>query len=473
MSIYSLNDRYDELPVQASVNAIAATLVRFDDLELIQDRNEGPFAVFYIIYTGSDALTANFTAARVNGFDADVFETVALNASGTRFLILVGAALGASMFNVELTLGAARTGALNLLGYSFGNVGVIAYSKAAGTALTSSGGSLEILGPGEFPLTDSLIFTAGGINSWAASATRTVAVTTTPDVLTMPISESFNDAVGVDGRASFYIGPMTDIESFYWTVVGAAGFIGAAVFIAEPLPDQPGDFNCACSDESDNETLAQLRRRLLVRLGYSAQADSPPPGMADLLDDFLVQAQRFLYRKYRALRTERFFTWTMIAGERFYDLPDNDESCDKVLDPYRLSWVGVEDLNGTWHEMGKGIPPEVYTSIANQGIPAIYEIHQCIEVFPAPADNYKLRIKGHFGLTQFDLDTDKTTIDSELVFMWALSNAKAHYGQSDAANIAAQANTYLGTLVSGSHQTARYVPNSGSMPPRTKPLFLG
>lgn len=232
------------------------------------------------------------------------------------------------------------------------------------------------------------------------------------------------------------------------------------------------EFNCECEEETENETLAQLRRRLLIRLGYSAQADSPPPGMATLLDDFLLQSQRFLYRKYNALRTERFFTWTMVQGQRFYDLPDNDGTCEKRLDPYKLTWVGVEDLNGAWYHLVEGIPPEWYTSINFQGLPVRYEIRQCIEVFPAPSTEYTLRIKGHFGLTSFVEDDDKTTIDSELVFLWALANAKAHYGQPDASNYAAQAREYLGALVSGAHQTARYVPGTTPAQPWTPPVFL-
>lgn len=233
-------------------------------------------------------------------------------------------------------------------------------------------------------------------------------------------------------------------------------------------------YNCSCDDESDNETLSALRRRLLIRLGYAAQAENPPPGMASLLNEFLIGAQRFLYNRpaYRALRVERFFSWTMAPGVRMYDLPDNDETCSKVLNPYKLSWVGVEDLNGVWYQLTSGIPPEFYTSVVFQGIPSRYEIRQCIEVFPAPAAAYKLRIKGQFGLTAFAADDDKTTIDSELVFLWALANAKAHYGQGDAEAVAAQANTYLGGLIAGTHGTKRYVPGTTPADPWTPPRFL-
>lgn len=232
------------------------------------------------------------------------------------------------------------------------------------------------------------------------------------------------------------------------------------------------DFNCECDDESGYETLGQLRRRLLIRLGFAAQADNPPPGMALLLDEFLLGAQRYLYRTFKALRTERFFRWDMTAGQRFYDLPDNDDTCSKKLDPYRVTWVGIQDQNQVWTPMIEGIPPEFYTGVAFQGLPERYEIRQCIEVFPAPYTGLTLRIKGHFGLSAFVSDDDVATIDSELVFLWALGNAKAHYGQADASNIASQANNYRRDLVKGAHLTKRYVPGTVPAPPWTRPKFL-
>jgi hypothetical protein len=233
------------------------------------------------------------------------------------------------------------------------------------------------------------------------------------------------------------------------------------------------NFNCDCDSGGYlNETLGDLRRSLLIRLGYAAQADNPPPGMAALLNDFLQRGQKFLYRRYRALETERMFSWTMTPGERFYGIRDNDGSCIKKLDEYRLSWVGVSDLNGFWLPMRQGIDPVFYTAETFQGIPSHYEVRQCIEVFPAPSAAYTLRIKGHFGLNRFTEDTDQTTIDSELVFMWALANAKNHYGQPDAADVAAQAQTYLRELVAGSHGTARTIPGMVDVPQLPQPVFL-
>lgn len=225
--------------------------------------------------------------------------------------------------------------------------------------------------------------------------------------------------------------------------------------------------NCACSDTTNNKTLLDGRTFLLSRLGYGAQAFNPPPGMAALCNSLLQGAQEALYRRYDVLRTERFFSWPLTINVRKYELPNNAEQtdptapCTKKLDQRKVTWVGVE-RDGVWSPLLEGIPPEMYSHAAT-GRPERYEIRQCIELWPAPeATLGNLVIKGRFGLEPFAADTDKTTIDSELVFMLALANAKAHYGQQDANNYVAQLEAMMLNLVAGSHQTRRYVP--GGLP---------
>lgn len=257
------------------------------------------------------------------------------------------------------------------------------------------------------------------------------------------------------------------ITTFTWSDV-TAPFAAAGVYdvVFNPLA-----FNCECDDGLPTETLGDLRERMMIRLGFAAQKDNPPPGMSDLLNDFLQSAQKFLYKKYPGTRTERFFTWPMLPGVRYYGIGDNDDVCTKTLNAMRRTWVGVEDSNGTWYPMVDGIPPEFYTSVENEGLPTRYEIRQCIEVFPAPDAAYRLCIKGHFDLLPFTADGDTTTIDAELVFLWALANAKAHYGKEDAGTVAAQAREYLAGIVGEEHGTKRYIPNTTPAAPWTKPVM--
>lgn len=241
------------------------------------------------------------------------------------------------------------------------------------------------------------------------------------------------------------------------------------------------DFNCDCVDSNENETLGQLRTRMMRRLGYSAQATNPPPGMAELLDDFLRDAQEQLYLKNPSLRTERLYRWTMVPGISYYGIRDNDGDtefsdidCGKHLNDrgYRITWVGLEDLNNMWMPMRCGIDPSFYTTAAQQGLPTLYEIRSCIEVFPVPNAAYKLWIKGQMGLEPFVATSDKTTISSDLVFAWALADAKAFYGQKDAARTSDSAREMLGDYIAGNHLTRRYVPNTYQLPPAVEPVMV-
>lgn len=239
-------------------------------------------------------------------------------------------------------------------------------------------------------------------------------------------------------------------------------------------------FNCECNDDTTGfATLAELRQRLMVRLGFAAQAQVPPPGMPELLNSFLQEAQTLIYTRQPSARTERIFTWAMTAGESHYDLPANREQnpanpeghCTRRINPDRLTWVGVQRDN-RWYPLTHGIPPSLYTN-TRLGWPERYEVRQCIEVWPAPSDSTMLlRIKGHFGLDPFTLDTHRTTVDSTLVFLLALANAKAHYGQPDAGNYASQFERMLLELVAGTHRTGRYVPGAARQTAEPSPVWI-
>lgn len=218
------------------------------------------------------------------------------------------------------------------------------------------------------------------------------------------------------------------------------------------------------------ETLAELRTSILERLGYAAQTANPPPGMKSLIDNFLRRSQNFLYRRYSILRTDRYFTWTMVPGERFYGIRVNDDSGLR-LDPRKLIGAWLEDTNGAVYPMKQGIPATLYTSSQNEGLPCRFEVRNAIEVFPAPSEAYRLVIRGHFGPTRFTEDDDVCSVDSELLFMWALANAKNHYGQPDGKDIAAQAQTYLRELVAESHGARRYIPGCAEAVEMPRPLF--
>jgi hypothetical protein len=243
-----------------------------------------------------------------------------------------------------------------------------------------------------------------------------------------------------------------------------------------PNPFHAAQYNAEYMDSVvPTATMSSLSYRLLVRLGFSNQAANPPPGMAAVVQDFLTSAQTYLYKRYLQLHTKRLFRWKVNPGQRFYSVSDNDEDIlsNFHMDPVKsVEWAGIQDTRNVWYPLIQGIPPQLYTMITKPWRPARYDIRQAIELYPMPDQTYWLWMKAHFGLMSFINPTDTTTLDSELVFLHALANAKAHYGQADANNIESQANAYRAELIAGTHQTAHYLPGTIAVPPAVRPTLI-
>lgn len=297
------------------------------------------------------------------------------------------------------------------------------------------------------------------------------------------INESGQIDVSLNGATGFIVNVTSSTGS---VVPGAKQWVIAVAITRNaneslpwdfPNPFDPISYNCDRLDMSGYpaQTLAQLRKRILVGLGFANQKDNPPPGMAVFVDDKLLGAQNFLYRRYTALHTQRFFRWKIIPGQRFYSLKDNDDDAlsNFHLDPAKtIVWAGIQDTRNVWYPLIKGIPPQLYTMITKPWRPARYDIRQGIEIYPAPDQTYWLWIRGHFGLMSFTQDSDQTTIDSELVYLHALALAKKHYGQPDADAVEALANTYKAELIAGTHATGHYVPGTMAVPPAVRPTLI-
>lgn len=250
-----------------------------------------------------------------------------------------------------------------------------------------------------------------------------------------------------------------------------------------PNPFNPISYNGSVVDNVvPTDTLADLRSRMMVRLGFANQAASPPPGMTALINDFLFSSQVYLYKRYVQLHTKRLFRWKVNPGQRFYSLADSDQdtlwasdlgAANPQIDAQkRIEWAGIQDSRNVWYPLIQGIPPQLYTMITKPWRPARYEIKSCIELYPMPDQTYWLWFKAHFGLAPFTADDDVTTIDSELVFLHALANAKAHYGQPDANSVESQADNYRKELIAATHQTAHYIPGTIAVPPAVRPTLI-
>lgn len=199
-----------------------------------------------------------------------------------------------------------------------------------------------------------------------------------------------------------------------------------------------------------------------------------PPNILGMVDRHIIAAQEYLYRKFDTFRTSRIYTWPLVAGERFYDFPDNEEVCTKRMDAGKVEWVGLSLDNGTrWVPLRSGIDPSLYDDAEPNGIPYLYEIRQCIELWPPPdATSYTdLRVKGHFGLMAFADDADVATIDDLAIEYLAVANLKAHFRQPDAQRYDTLWRSRVSHLVAESHQNRRYIPGEPDYRPPPRPVM--
>jgi hypothetical protein len=241
-----------------------------------------------------------------------------------------------------------------------------------------------------------------------------------------------------------------------------------------PVPVAPS-LNCECDAvHADTDTLANLRTKLMRRMGMGAQVANPPPGVLELFNDFIISAQDVMFLKVDEFRGERFFRWPLEEGQRFYDYPDNADTCVKRLDPNKIKWVGIQYDDGRVVELINGINPSLYDHQPTTQRPYRYEIRQCFELFPAPnAEAGSLLVLGHFERQPLVVDADRTTIDATVVFNFALFLAKAHYNKPDAKVYEALAYNRLGDICAAGHATARYIPGDRTAPPPPEPVMAG
>lgn len=169
-------------------------------------------------------------------------------------------------------------------------------------------------------------------------------------------------------------------------------------------------------------TLGALRSELQQRLGFgmSGQAgivNSP------IMDSFLRSAQEQLYWQYEWRELHAFEERLTGVDQRLYDYP---EGCNVE----RILNVSIWD-GGGWVELVEGISiHDRSTDILDR--PLKYDRFEQMEVWPVPRAQFRMRREYVKALAPFAESNDRTSLPSELVFLFALANAKDHYKQADA-----------------------------------------
>lgn len=176
-----------------------------------------------------------------------------------------------------------------------------------------------------------------------------------------------------------------------------------------PLPAQP--------------SLGTLRQELLDRLGFASQGASAG-NIVSSANSFLARAQEHFYWKYDFEVLRLIYDWTTGVGQTLYDWQDD-------MEPRQLLELRVYVTN-RWIPLKEGIEYNQDSYASTRYYPQRYDRRAQLEIWPEPDKAYTLRGEYYKRLGRFSQDGDLCTVDNYPVFLFALANAKAHYGQRDA-----------------------------------------
>ena len=199
--------------------------------------------------------------------------------------------------------------------------------------------------------------------------------------------------------------------------------------------------------------LGSLRQELRDRLGFASFGSQAGINTA-ILDSFLRQAQEQLYWEY--IPREHIGTSSIQTndGQKKYDWPDE-------CNPDRLIIVTARDSTtsppSTW-KLVEGIEyyHDDYDTPKTQ--PTRYERRDQIEVWPQPDSNkYFIDLEYVKRLNAFSVDSDKATLDADLILLLALTNSKAHYRHEDAQIYSQQFTRLLEKIKGGTIGEKRFV----------------
>lgn len=183
-------------------------------------------------------------------------------------------------------------------------------------------------------------------------------------------------------------------------------------------------------------TLGDMRSELQTRLGFgmSGQAgivNSP------IMDSFLRSAQEQLYWQFEWRELCTYEERQTGTDQQFYDYP-----ADCNIE--RIQSINVWD-GGQWVPLDEGISVQDRSTQVNTR-PLKYDRFEQFELWPIPIGQFDMRIEYVKTLDDFSESTDRASLPSEIVFLFALVNAKAHYRQPDADRYEKQLDALLARL---------------------------
>lgn len=181
-------------------------------------------------------------------------------------------------------------------------------------------------------------------------------------------------------------------------------------------------------------TLGDIRSDIQIRLGFGMAGQAGVVN-SPLIDSMIRSAQNQLYEQFDWAELKSVQERTTGADQQFYDYPTD---------------CNIERIIGMWVNWGgRFVPMTEGITYADRswnpgGVPQKYERRDQYELWPIPPSNaYTIRIEYIKTLAPLVNNSDRVSLPSEIVYLHALSNAKAHYRQPDAQTYASQLDALL------------------------------
>ncbi len=187
------------------------------------------------------------------------------------------------------------------------------------------------------------------------------------------------------------------------------------------------------------QTLGEVRSQIQTRLGFGMAGNAQIVN-SGLIDDFIRGAQEALYLEFDWIELKSVYERNTGVNQQYYDYPPN---CNvERMTSFSILW------NGQYIPLKEGIELKLRGTPVGT-IPCRYERREQIELWPVPqSSDYKLRFEYERTLLPLVNSSDRLSLPSEMVKLYALANAKAHYRQPDAGQYANQLNAMLMKLKS-------------------------
>lgn len=182
--------------------------------------------------------------------------------------------------------------------------------------------------------------------------------------------------------------------------------------------------------ENRFRTLGELMTELRARLGFMVQGQAAKNNET-IIKSFLQEAHEYVYGELEPPVLRKKTTIRLRPGSTFYDWHNDAE--DEEIDPTRVLsvWLivsptlrdplrqGISEIDRSYSTMRQR--PQKYDTLNGQ-----------CELWPIPEREYDLLIEYTAQRSRFDRLSDRTSVPDRLVFLYALSLAKAHYRHPDA-----------------------------------------